>query len=57
MGNSLLVHWSGLCTFTPKAMVSIPGQGRKISQATQHGQDKINKQSSVSYDLVIDKLE
>ena len=35
VGNSLVVQWLGLCTFTAKGLGSIPGWGTKIPQ---HGQ-------------------
>ena len=47
--NSLAVQRLGLGTFTAEGLGSIPGQGTKIPQATQHGQKikitlkKINK--------------
>ena len=37
--NSLVVQWLGLHVFTAKGMGSIPGQGTKIPQARQHGQN------------------
>ena len=40
-GNSLVVQWLGLCTFTAEGLGSIPGQGTKIPQARQHSQNKI----------------
>ena len=40
LGNSLLVQWVGLGTFTTGARNSIPGQGTKIPQAMQHSQKK-----------------
>ena len=38
LGNSLVVQWLGLCTFTAKGPGSIPGRGTKILQDTQHSQ-------------------
>ena len=35
-----MVQWLGLCAFTPKGLGSIPGQGTKILQAAQCGQNK-----------------
>ena len=40
MGNSLVVQWLGLASFTTMARGSIPGQGIKILQAMRHGQKK-----------------
>ena len=40
MGNSLVVQWLGLSTFTAEGLGSIPGQGTKIPQAAWHGRDK-----------------
>ena len=42
-GNSLAVHWLGLCTFTAEGPDSIPGQGTKILQTVQHGQKERKK--------------
>ena len=42
-GNSLAAHWLGLCSFTAKGPDSIPGQGTKILQTTQHGQKEREK--------------
>ena len=39
-GNSLVVQWLGLSTFTAEGLGSIPGQGTKIPQAARHGQGK-----------------
>ena len=38
LGNSLAVQWLGLHAFTSEGLGSIPGQGPKIPQDTQHGQ-------------------
>ena len=38
--NSLAVQWLGLQPFPVKGQASIPGQGTKIPQATQHGKIK-----------------
>ena len=35
IGNSLLVQWLGLCTFSAEGTDLIPGQGIKIPQAAQ----------------------
>ena len=43
-GNSLMVQWLELCTFTSETLSSISGQGTKISQATWHNE---NRKSSV----------
>ena len=40
LGNSLVVQWLGLCTFTAKGPGSVPGRGTKIPQAMQHSQKK-----------------
>ena len=40
-GNSLVVQGLGLHAFTTEGLNSIPGQGTKIPQAVQCGQDKI----------------
>ena len=43
-GNSLVVQWLGLCTFTAEGPGSFPGQGtKKIPQATQPGQKQQQK--------------
>ena len=34
LGNSLAVQWLGLCAFTSRGAVLIPGRGAKILQAT-----------------------
>ena len=34
-----MVQWLGLCTATEGDQDSIPGEGTKIPQATQHGQN------------------
>ena len=39
-GNSLVVHWLGLCTCTAGSMDSIPGQGTNILHATWHSKQK-----------------
>ena len=44
--NSLVVQWLGLHVFTAKGMGSIPGQGTKIPQARQHGQNLKKKKVS-----------
>ena len=33
MGNSLVVHWLGLCALTAEGLGSIPDQGAKIPHA------------------------
>ena len=38
LGNSLVVHWLELGTFTAEGVGSIPGWGTKIPQAARHGQ-------------------
>ena len=38
LGNSLVVQWLGLRTFTAKVVGSIPGQGTKIPQAARCNQ-------------------
>ena len=40
IGNSLAVQWLGLLALTAEGLGSIPVQGTKIPQATQHGQKK-----------------
>ena len=40
IGDSLVVQWLGLCTFTAEGTDSIPGQGTKILQAMQCGKKK-----------------
>ena len=37
--NSLVVQWLGLCIFTAEGLGSVPGQGNKIPQAMQCGQN------------------
>ena len=44
--NSLMVQWLELHVFTTKGMGSTPGQGTKIPQARQHGQNKTKKKVS-----------
>ena len=39
-GTFLEVQWLRLCTSTAEGTGSIPGQGTKIPQAEQHGQNK-----------------
>ena len=39
IGNSLEVQWLGLGAFTAGALGLIPGQGTKIPQAVQRGQN------------------
>ena len=43
-GNSPVVQWLGLCTFTAKGPGSIPGWGTKIPQAMRCGQRKKKNQ-------------
>ena len=43
MGNSLVVQWLGLLTFTPKCLGSIPGQGSKIPQGAGPSQNHNNE--------------
>ena len=43
IGDSLVVQWLGLCTFTAEGTDSIPGQGTKILQAMQCGKKKKKK--------------
>ena len=45
MGNSLVVQWLGFRASTAGGMGSVPGQGTKIPQTTQHGQKKKQKQN------------
>ena len=40
LGNSLVIQWLGLCTFTTKGLGSIPGWGTKIPQAPQWSKKK-----------------
>ena len=40
LGNSLVVQWLGLGTFTAEGPGSIPGWGNKIPQAMQRGKKK-----------------
>ena len=47
-GNSLVVQWLELGTFTAKGPASIPGWGTKVPQAMPHGQKNINKQKDNS---------
>ena len=42
-GNSLVVQWLGLCTFTAEDPGSIPGRETKIPQAEWCGQKKKKK--------------
>ena len=46
IGNSLVVHWLGLRTFTAGDPGSIPGPGTKIPQDTLHGPKQTNKQKT-----------
>lgn len=39
-GNSLAVHWLGLCTFSAGGMGSIPSPGTQIPQAVQQSQKR-----------------
>ena len=43
LGNSLVVQWLGLCTFTAKGLGSIPDWGTKIPQAAQWSKNKQTK--------------
>ena len=43
--NSLVVQWSGLCTFTAQALGSILVLGTRIPQAVQRSQTKQKKQT------------
>ena len=43
MGNSLVVQWLGLGTFTTEGLGSIPGWGTKILKAMQRDNPSINK--------------
>ena len=43
MGNSLVVQWLGLCTFTTEGTGSIPGWGNKIPQAVWCSKKKKKK--------------
>ena len=49
-GDSLVVQWLGLCAFTAKGPGSTPGQGTKILQAVQCGQ---NKKTEVAHCSII----
>ena len=40
IGNSLVVQWLELQTFTAKGVGSVPGRGTKNPQAMQCGQNK-----------------
>lgn len=40
-GNSLVVHWLRLCTFTAEGPGLTPGQGTTIPQAVGLGQKKL----------------
>lgn len=40
LGNSVAVHWLGLCAFTAGAPGSIPGCGNKILKASWSSQKK-----------------
>ena len=53
-GNSLVVQWLGLCAITAKGAGSIPGQGTKITPATQHSQKR--KLSKTKWKLTSEKL-
>ena len=46
-GDSLVVQWLGLGTFTAKGQGSIPDQGTKIPQATQCGKKKKKKKKNI----------
>ena len=48
-GNSLAVQWLGLGAFTAMSPGSIPGQGTKIPQASQHSQKKKKKREREIY--------
>ena len=43
MGNSLVVQWLGILTFTSEGLGSIPGQRSKISQGAQPSQNNTTK--------------
>ena len=43
LGNSLVVQWLGLCTFTAEGVGSVPGWGTKIPQAVRRGQKEKKK--------------
>ena len=40
VGNSLVIQWLGLYTFTAKGMGLVPDQRTKTPQAVWHGQNK-----------------
>ena len=52
-GNSLVVQWLGVCTFTSEVLHSISGRGTKIPQATWLHQKK--KREAVVQGRVINK--
>ena len=49
-GTSLAVKWLRLCASNARDAGSIPGQGTKILHATQPGQKKKKKNSTVCHD-------
>ena len=52
-GNSLVVQWLGLRTFTAEGAGSIPGQGIKIPQAVWHGQKKKKKLVEFTREVIL----
>ena len=52
LGNSLVVQWLGLCTFTAEGPGSIPGQGAKIPQAKKKKEKKRKRNHSLNSDLL-----
>ena len=46
LGNSLEVQWLGLCAFTSRDAVLIPGRGAKILQAVVRQKKKNKKQKT-----------
>ena len=48
-GNSLVVWWLGLCSFTAKGPGSVPGWGTKILQALWRGQKYKQKTKALSF--------
>ena len=53
VGNSLVVQWLGLCTFTAKGQSSIPGWGTKIPQASWRGWKKKKDEGEREYVILL----
>ena len=52
IGNSLVLQWLGLCTFTAEGAGSIPGQGTKIPQAAVYQKKKKKTPNLINTRLV-----